>query len=76
MMTTQGYVEEQYFVALCKALLLAGAPEADIEEAVHVIMDAATDKDGVLDIDHLDALMAGWRHKDTDTPLGDEVFGG
>ena len=76
-MTTedQAYLEDQYFLHLCTAMLAAGCDEDGIESNAHRIMDAWT-FDGVLDTDNLDAIMAQWDFGDTDTPLADEVYGG
>ena len=76
-MTTedQNYIEDQYFLHLCVAMLAAGADEAGIEENVHRIMDAWT-FDGVLDTDSLDAIMVAGDGEVDDTPMGVEIFGG
>ena len=71
----RAYIEDQYFLHLCTAMLAAGCDEAGIQDNVHRIMDSWT-FDGVLDTDSLDAIMAAWDFGVSDTPLGDEVYGG
>ena len=76
----QAYIEDQYFLHICTALLAVGADESGIEERAHRIMDLWT-IDGVLDTESLDAIIDQWDFgvndpdRVSDTPLA-EQYGG